>query len=336
MSKRNMLIYGAGGIGKSSRIAEIVAYVYKKTGLKGRVIGADGGGTEAALAPLGDVASYWPIDLWGDHGSIFSIMERACKGWWPEDPTVVGSTLLPPAEILRPCPSCKKHTGAPPLGGIDICKACKAPVPKGLVLPTIVNRINGMENVGVVAFEGMTAFGDLLMRRLRDKNPEGGRFIDDEGFKIAGSGKQHYGDAQNYLAQFISYTRQIPADIIVWTALEIRSDEDGKPIYGPKGPGKALTDVCIPWFTDVIHLDAVAKRDARGLSVKDVNGQEILERKMFLAEHFPPDLPNVRFKAKTSAGPDMPPVMESNMRTFFEEAEKATVKQRERLLGELK
>lgn len=260
-------------------------------------------------------------------------MDRATKGWWPQDPHTIGSPLLPPVEVIRPCPHCKAHSGAPAVGGIEKCVACGKVIPKGAILPTEMKLINGMENICVVGFEGMTAFGDLLLRRLRKKNPEGGRFIEDGDYKIAGSGKQHYGDAQNYLAEFMSFTRQIPVDVVVWTALEIRSDEEGKPIFGPKGPGKALTDVCGAWFTDVIHLDVEAKKGANGLPAKDAEGRETLERKMFLAEHFPPDFPNVRFKAKTSAGPDMPTVLPPNMKIFFEEAEKAKAKTRERLLG---
>jgi hypothetical protein len=179
----------------------------------------------------------------------------------------------------------------------------------------------------------MTAFGDLLMRRLRFKQPEGGRFLEDEGFKIAGGGKQHYMDAQNYLAQFIAMTRQIPVDVIMWTALEIRGDEEGKPIFGPKGPGKALTDQCIPWFTDVLHLDLIAEKGANGMDLKDANGMPLFKRALFLADHTPPDFPTHRFKAKTSAGADMPKVIEPSMSTFFEQAEKAKESQRKRLLG---
>src|SRR3990172_2052644 len=47
----------------------------------------------------------------------------------------------------------------------------------------------------------------------------------------------------------------IPVELVYWTALENRGEEDGKPIYGPKGPGQALTPMCIPWFTDVLHLE---------------------------------------------------------------------------------
>jgi hypothetical protein len=333
ITRRNILIYGAGGTGKSTLIADAAAYVHKTTGKRTRVIGADGGGTEAALAPLGDVAAYWPIDLWEEHGSVFGTMEKACKGWWPEDPASPGSTLLPPTEVTRPCPSCGVHSGAGALGGIAACVACKKPIPAGHLLRTVVRPINGMEDVGLVAFEGLTAFGELLMRRLRQKNPEGGRFQEDEGYKIAGSGVQHYGDAQNYLTQFQSFTRQIGVPIVIWTALEIRSDEENKPIYGPKLPGKALTDMCIPWFTDVIHLDLIVKKGPNNLPLKDANGMEELSRKMFLAEHFPPDLPNVRFKAKTSAGEDMPKILDPSMRLFFEEADKAAEKRRARLLG---
>jgi hypothetical protein len=165
--------------------------------------------------------------------------------------------------------------------------------------------------VGFYAFEGFTAFGDILMRRLRSVNPEGGRSIIDQGYKISAAGQQHYGDAQTYLAQYVANSKTIPVDLVYWTALENRGEEDGKQVYGPKGPGQALTPLCIPWFTDVVHIDGVAKRD-KGQIMQDANGFEILERKLFLQPHYPPDNKFFLFKAKTSAtlAGAMPSVLE--------------------------
>lgn len=338
--ERNILIYGGGGIGKTTRLAEIAAYVYLTFGLKTRVVGADGGGTTSAFGPLIEegIAEYWPIDQWEEYG-IFNIMDLATKGWWPEDPSEPGSILLPPAIRFKPCSSCGKDSGAKGLGMVPKCSSCGKQFAAGTTLRTVSQPINGMEKVGFVAFEGLTAFGDLLLRRLKKVNSDGGRRIEDKlpdgsSFTISAPGQQHYGDAQSYLAQFVTNCRQIPTKIIAWTALELRGEEDGKPLYGPKGPGKALTSTCIPWFTDVLHLDAVAKRGKMGVVEKDENGQEILDRKLYLAPHFPADAPQFRFAAKTSIpnGGDMPTVIEPDMKVFFVELEKANQKAKARLL----
>jgi len=47
-------------------------------------------------------------------------------------------------------------------------------------------------------------------------------------------------------------------------------------------------------------LDGVA-RSEKGLVVKDGNGMEVVERKLFLAPHYPADNKLFLFRAKTSA-----------------------------------
>jgi hypothetical protein len=125
----------------------------------------------------------------------------------------------------------------------------------------------------------------------------------------------------------------------LWTALENRGVDDEKNVYGPKGPGKALTALCIPWFTDVIHLDAIPEMKGSTI-VKDENGFEKISRKLFLAEHYPPDNKLYKFRAKTSAtlGGDMPPVLDfpatgNTFANFMERLGQAKVKAREVLLG---
>jgi hypothetical protein len=311
--------------------------MWKTFGKKGRVIGADGGGTTSALQILLDagIAEYWPIDQW-DGESIFASLDKATKGWWPEDPATPNSTLLAPTKDIKYCPKCGGDSGASGLTSVPKCAACGFTYPTGTILKTKREPINGFEDVGLVAFEGFTSFGDLLLRRLKTIDPNGGLSISDGAFKISSPGQQHYGQAQSYLGQFVANNRTIPVPVVMWTALELRGEEEGKPLYGPKGPGRALTSMCIPWFTDVLHLDGVAKRSATGIAVKDANGQEILERKLYLAPHFPSDAPTFRFAAKTSApqGGEMPTVIEPNFETFIIEREKAYQKAKRLILGE--
>lgn len=326
---RNILLYGAGGIGKSTRLAEAIRYIWERYGKKTRVVGADGGGTTSAIGIEMEEghAEYWPIDQW-DEKSIFLTLDLATKGWWPEDATNPNSPLVPPAKEYKPCPMCGGDSGAKGLTMVSTCVTCKKPFPPGTVLRMVREPEGDFKNVGMVGFEGLTSFGDLLLQRLRKVDPSGGRSLQDGEFKISSAGMQHYGDAQNYIKQYVSNVRLIPVPVVLWTALELKSDDDGKPLYGPALPGKKLTSLCIPWFTDVLHLDAVAKRDANKVIMKDANGQEILERKLYLAPHFPSDAPAQRFAAKTSApfGGEMPLVIEPNMGVYFEELDKAFVK----------
>lgn len=300
------LIYGAGGMGKSTLGAQLAAFTYKTTGKKTRVCNMDGGGTKNAYSVLisKGIAEVWDIDQW-DEKSLFLTLDLATKGWWPETTTEPNSPLLAPFGKWKECPSCKKDVGAKGFSLPTKCASCSATIAAGTFCKTRTTYANGFDAVGAVVFEGFTSFGEALLRRLRTINPEGGRSIDDKGgdgvvFKIAAPGQQHYGDAQAYLGQYVANSRTIPVGRVLWTALENRGEEDGKSVFGPKGPGQALTTTCIPWFTDVIHLDGVAKTK-NGLVEKDANGQEIVERKLFLAPHYPPDNKLFLFRAKTSA-----------------------------------
>lgn len=317
-------------------MAEGAAYVWKKFGKRTRVVNADGGGSEKALAALVEegIVSVWNIDQW-DERSIFYTLDMATKGWWPEDVSTPNSPLVSPTKEWKPCPTCGGDSGAKGLTMVPKCVSCGTTFGAGTTLKLVREPVGAFASVGLVGFEGLTSFGDLLLRRLRKIDPTGGRSIQDGDFKISSLGMQHYGDAQNYIAQYVANVRLIPVPIIIWTALEIRSDDDGKPLYGPALPGKKLTSLCIPWFTDVLHLDGIARKDPRGLPVKDGNGMEVFDRKLFLSSHYPPDSPQYRFAAKTSApnGGGMPLVIEPDLRIFFSELEKALDKSRSYLLG---
>lgn len=318
--KRNILVYGAGGAGKSSRLAECAEWMWEKHELRTRVVNADGGGTRSAFEHLTDagIASIWDIDLWTASG-IFSTLDFATKGWWPEQLDVPNSLLQPGIREWRKCPGCEGDTGATSFAMVPKCKACGLNFGQGQILPVRRDKINGADTVGLWCFEGLTAFGELMLRRLRSIDSGGGLSVKDGETKISQPGQQHYGMAQSYIAQYVANSRALPCEMVCWTALELKSDEDGKPLYGPMLPGKKLTAQCIPWFTDVLHLDALPKKDKSGRVEKDSDGMEVLNRKLFLAPHFPPDNPAYRFAAKTSVPQKcgMPLVIDADMAEFF-------------------
>ncbi len=340
-----MMIYAQGGMGKSTLGAMLAAYEWKTNGKKTRVVNMDGGGTRNAHAALIErgISEVWDLDQW-DEKSLFLTLDLATKGYWPEDGTEPNSPLLAPFSKWKECPSCNKDVGAKGYALPPRCASCGATLAAGTFCRTRTTYANGFENVGAVVFEGFTSFGEALLRRLRSINPEGGRSIEDKGadgssFKVSAPGQQHYGDAQAYLAQYVANSKAIPTGRVMWTALENRGEEDGKAIYGPKGPGQALTITCIPWFTDVIHLDGVAKTE-KGLVVKDASGMEVVERKLFLAPHYPADNKLYLFRAKTSAPLtggmptvlDFPATGENTITKLFRMIEEAKAKAGETLL----
>lgn len=329
--KRNQLLYGAGATGKSTRLAEASEYMWKVYKKKTRVVNADGGGTRSAFQHLIDhgVAEVWDVDLWAEQRSIFDLLDLATKGWWPVDVEVPGSQLVASVQEFRKCPSCagRLESSTSTFSTPKSCSTCGQNLGSG-VLPVSIRTMNPPD-LGLVCFEGLTAFGELMLRRLRNVDSSGGNSIKDGDYKVSSPGQQHYGMAQSYTAQFVSNSRQLPVDLVIWTALELRADEDGKPLYGPALPGKALTAKCIPWFTDVLHLDMLPKKNAQGV-VEKKDGIEVVERKLYLMPHFPPDNPIYKFAAKTSApmAGKMPVVLDADMRKFYIELEAAHVRAR--------
>ncbi|MGH7274484.1 MAG: hypothetical protein ACREIQ_08525, partial [Nitrospiria bacterium] len=97
--RRNILIYGSGGVGKSSLAAQAAAFEWSKTGRRTRVVNADGGGTASAFQALVELgrAEIWDVDQW-DASSIFTMLDQASKGWWPSDVGMPNSPLLPPTK----------------------------------------------------------------------------------------------------------------------------------------------------------------------------------------------------------------------------------------------
>lgn len=342
MAKNTLLIYGAGGLGKTTFLSHLAAWTFKKTGKKTRIITADGGGTRP-YAPLIEegVVECWSIDTW-DEKSVFANYDLATKGWWPEDIGEPNSLLLPCKEEYRECPICSQDMKLSGPGVPTTCPICKKALPNAVRPRKKMRLINGFENVGAVCFEGLTAFGDNLKRRLRDIDPSGGRSIKDGDFTIAQLGQQHYGDAQTYMQQYVANSRSnIPVDTVVWTALELRGGDDGygKPVYGPALPGKKLTSMCIPWFTDVLHLDGVPKMNG-ATPVLDANGLQVVERVCFLAKHFPADTKPFGFEAKSSAPleGEMPSVIpflpnRNNAEVFFVELAAAVERAKKKLLA---
>lgn len=299
------------------------------------MVTADGGG-EKAYEPLVEagIVEIWPIDSFNE-ASIFTNLDFATKGWWPFDPTTPDSILLPPVRMWRPCPFCNEDSGSTGNAQVGACAKCKRPFPQGTRLERCVEAINGFENVGAYVFEGATSFGNAMLNRLRKVDPGGGRQVKDGEFTISGLGKQHYGDAQNYAGIQVANTHTIPVPIVLWTALELRGvDEENKPAYGPAFPGKALLEKCIPWFTDVIHLDILPT----GNKTKD--GIEVVERKLFLSPHFPPDCKPFGFFAKKSAplGGGFPDVVDftasgNTAEVVFEGMREAKDRAKQALLG---
>ena len=132
------------------------------------------------------------------------------------------------------------------------------------------------DNVGMFAFESMTAFADALMASMAKKAGEnvnigGGANVsfavsgDGENLKISGSNITHYGVAQSRITEEVWESQKLNASYILWTA-SVSKDEDqaasGK-VLGPAVVGKALTAEVPRWFELTFRVDALPAQQGK-------------------------------------------------------------------------
>ena len=126
------------------------------------------------------------------------------------------------------------------------------------------------DNIGVFAFESMTAFADALMadmalKAAKNINIGGGANIsfevtgDGETMKVSGSNMAHYGVCQSRIKEEVWQSQKLAASYILWTA-SASKDEDteaaGK-VLGPAVAGKAMTAEVPRWFNLTFRVDAL-------------------------------------------------------------------------------
>jgi hypothetical protein len=166
------------------------------------------------------------------------------------------------------------------LGIIEIVNLANMPQPwewiseviKGKLPVSVGSAVNWVldpaanARVGVYAFEGGTAFGDVLMQDMSRKNAEGQvvgpqppNFRVTEGkVKWAGTSPSQFGSAQTVLTIAVQESFKLSGDVI-WTCMARRAgDADTTaPILGPQFVGKALTSDAPRWFVYTFRVTTI-------------------------------------------------------------------------------
>jgi energy-coupling factor transporter ATP-binding protein EcfA2 len=133
------------------------------------------------------------------------------------------------------------------------------------------------ENIGMFAFESMTAFADALMADMAIKAAAGvsiggGANIsflaqgDGETVKISGSNMAMYGCAQTRITEEVWTSQKLNAPYILWTA-SVSKDEDtasSNKVLGPAVCGKALTSEIPRWFQLTFRIDCLPAQSGKG------------------------------------------------------------------------
>lgn len=157
--------------------------------------------------------------------------------------------------------------------------------------------------VGLYIFEGLTSFGDLMMRHLsahkvRLSQDPAYTYLDGK-TEFSGTNMSYYGEIQNRLYDFVVKSSVLPVERVIWTALEGRGEEEGtkSPTYGPAIVGKKATGKAGQWFGNMLHLEMLVTESVNA-TTKQVDIHQ--KRVMYTQPHADP-LTKIPFPAKVRA-----------------------------------
>ena len=234
-------IYGPSGSGKTPQIGLFARRLFQETGGKRagdalvggqrlRVYTADRGGYDSILPEI-ELGLVQVIDLKLQQEDPWIWTTKAIQGRTPLDP-----------------------------GNVKWTK-------------TGTQRDNEGNTIGAWAFEGLTEWGSALMKDMGDKSAEGqnvgGGVIDTrveskdsegEDFSYAGHTRAHYMMGQDEMDRLISRSMRLPG-FLIWTALDLRSNDAGKAVVGPDvGVGSKMTTRIPQKFTYTWRTVNLAKK----------------------------------------------------------------------------
>ena len=263
MPKVNLLYSPTGG-GKSSLFGTFARGLHAATGKRSRVYTADGGDWLDR-----DLVEAGIVEIWHMNRATypFERLREVCQGAWPTDPSDPDSPIIPAVlatKYLAKCLGCNKvlHDSEKlPATPIVECKECRRPVP--LKIARRINEANGIQGIGAVFYEGLTAFSDMLMDNMSARTARGEKIGEDAAVRfqdgseaVAGSSRSSYGIAQRRPKAAVEESRLLPVDYVWWSARLNRGTDDERrvPVFGPKVAGNAATDEIPAWFGVTLGL----------------------------------------------------------------------------------
>lgn len=284
-------LMGPSGTGKSSLLATLAKYVYRRWGKITLYYNCDGGGYPAEIqacvaAGIMRVFRMYTRDP-GDLGLSFETCQRSAQGWWPQriNPTTgevpPGVPMLPPVRV-----SFQMHCAAGHLVKVvpseallqpTFCQICKSPVTRQdmRVVKTLAPT-PGFEDVGAVMYDGLTSMLAWEMRelghragRLELKGEEaaiGGKVVSGD-LKFGGSTRSHVGFVQARGEELVHLTLGIPNLVVppIFTMLTHEDvDERSLSICGPKIMGRAKTDEAPQWFGNMLEAAKIPAEQGLG------------------------------------------------------------------------
>lgn len=234
---RTIIIYGDSGSTKTSQAYHLARWINQKTGLKGRMIGANASDS----APFEDsgMLESGTVDFFdiSDRTLALADLRRLSTGYWPRD-------------------------------------GAKGPKGNKAYFKSDENCLTSpkkWEEIGFYIIEGITGISSLFLNHIRNQE-EGVGFkhsfkYEEDGYIIGGLQEGHYGLVQQEIYKLVVQGFAcLPVKYIVMTALIGKGEDKRKAetVYGPKSAGQASTFEIPAWFMDCFHLDTVIEETEKG------------------------------------------------------------------------
>lgn len=274
------LVLGVPGAGKTSLLAGFAEYLWETYRRVLCLYSWDGGAIPTVVQrymKLG-LIRFWRVRTRSADGLGIETLYLASKGYWPRkiNPETGESSpavdLVPP-KTTRYTVTCLR-TGVilaqlpnRSVVGPTFCESCRTMHPlHELHVAEDVHRTPGFEQVGGVAFDGLTSMTGVVLEFMDQARGQGqiggekssfGGTVVSGSVKLGGNNRADVGFGQSRGQQFVNNSLSIP-DLVegpIFTALSMEaSDEGGLAIVGPKLPGRAATDEAGAWFGNVSEV----------------------------------------------------------------------------------
>jgi len=277
-----LLVIGVSGAGKTSLLATFADYLWETYQKVLLLYSWDGGAIPTPIQKRmhQGLIRFWRTRTRSAEGLALDTLYFATKGYWPRQINPRTGETAAAVDLVAPV-STKYHLYGP--NGQLLKTVPSASLIKPVLLPgtnrmlpveemTIKEesgRTKGFEQVGGVAFDGLTSMCSVVMEFMDRQRGLGliggekssfGNPVKSGSISFGGNNRADVGFAQTRAEQFVANTLSIPAlmESPVFTGLSTEgTDKGGLSVIGVDLPGQAALTQAPQWFGNIVEADTI-------------------------------------------------------------------------------
>jgi len=275
------LILGVSGAGKTSLLETFATYLWETHQSILLLYSWDGGAIPTNLQKRmkQGLIRFWRVRTRSAPGLALDSLYFGTKGYWPKriDPltgeTSPGEQLIAPVTTRYAVTCAKGHPllSVPLVSLIvpTVCTGCRNSLidRAQMIVHETVARTKGFEQVGGVAYDGLTSMTNVVMDHMDSARGAGqiggekysfGGVVTSGAVTFGGNNRADVGFAQTRAQQFVNNSLGIPSlkEGPVFTALSTEgTDKGGLSIIGADLPGQAALTQVPQWFGNICEAD---------------------------------------------------------------------------------